>query len=92
MSLEEEAVEAAKDAAAIEGMSLSAWLSDVALLAAKRTLGLRAVDDYEAEFGPLTEEELQNADAVLDRLGYGPYGRRVPPDPVPPAGPAGKRT
>lgn len=33
--------------------------------------GLRAVDEWEAEHGPLTEEELAEADAILDAAGVG---------------------
>jgi hypothetical protein len=47
--------------AAEEGApSLSAWLADAAAAKLRRHRMARAVADYEAEFGAITEEELQN--------------------------------
>jgi len=68
VSLDDETVAAAKEAAAIEGMSLSAWLSAVALLAAKRTIGLQACAEVEAEIGPYTKEEIEKAAAAIHQI------------------------
>jgi hypothetical protein len=71
VSLDENAYNAAVAAAAAEGVSLSSWLSRVALEAAGIAEGLRAVREYEEEFGAFTEEELRRADEILDRHGIG---------------------
>jgi hypothetical protein len=71
VSLEDDAYEAARAAARAEGMSLSAWLSRAAAHEARIQNGLRAVAEFEAEHGPLSEEELRKADGILDRLGVG---------------------
>jgi hypothetical protein len=75
VSLDEKAAAAAERAAAAEGMSLSAWLSRAALRAAKIEDGLRGVAEFEAEYGPIPEEELRKADEFLDRYGIGSNGR-----------------
>jgi hypothetical protein len=85
VSLDDAAVAAATAAAEAEGISLSAWLSKVALEAARFEDGLRAVAEYEAEHGAFTEEEKRWADAVLDSHGVGlPPGTPRPPHPGPP--------
>jgi hypothetical protein len=69
VSLDESAYKAAVAAAAAEGISLSSWLSRVAVEAAQIQAGLQGVREYEEEFGAFTEEELRKADEILDRLG-----------------------
>ena len=53
---------------------LSAWLTRAATKAARIEAGLQAVAEYEAEFGPLTDEGRAWADDVLER--HGITGRR----------------
>jgi hypothetical protein len=48
-------------AAKAEGVSVSAWLTDAARLALKVRDGLAGVAEWEAEHGPLTDEELAAA-------------------------------
>jgi hypothetical protein len=71
LSLEDDAFEVAKAEAAAEGISLSAWLSRAARRQARIARGLRAVAEYEAEFGPIPDEALREADRLLDRFGVG---------------------
>lgn len=68
VSLEEETLAAARIAAEEAGLSLSAWLSHAAKLAA----GLAAVREYEAEAGAFTQEEIARVDQILDELGVRP--------------------
>lgn len=49
------------DAAAEEGVSVSAWMTDAARRALLVRDGLAAVDEWEREHGPLTEAELAAA-------------------------------
>jgi hypothetical protein len=73
ISLDESVLLAAKQAAQRRGMSLSAWLNDVADHAleteASITAGLAGVAEWEAENGPPSAEELAKADAILDAAG-----------------------
>ncbi len=46
------------DAAAAEGVSVSAWMTKAARRALLVRDGLAAVAEWEAEYGPLTEAEL----------------------------------
>jgi predicted HicB family RNase H-like nuclease len=48
-------------AAQEEGVSVSAWLTTAARRALRIRDGLAAVAEWEAEHGPLTDEELQAA-------------------------------
>lgn len=48
-------------AAATDGMSVSAWITEAARLALLRRDGLAAVAEWEAEHGALTTEELADA-------------------------------
>lgn len=48
-------------AAAREGMSVSAWMSNAARDALRRRAGLASVARWEKEHGPFTEKELNNA-------------------------------
>ena len=69
VALDETVAREAALAAKKKGLSLSAWLN----VAAERALliegGLAAVADWEAEDGPLTEEELAWSDSVLKQAG-----------------------
>lgn len=51
--------------------SVSAWLDRAARTALRRDDGLAAMEAYEREQGAFTEEELAEADRILDRL-FGP--------------------
>jgi hypothetical protein len=48
-------------AAAAEGVSVSAWMTEAARRALKLREGLAAVAEWEAEHGALTHEELEAA-------------------------------
>ena len=75
ISLDEPVLLAAREAAKRRGMSLSAWLNEVSESALETEAGLAdglvAVAEWEAESGPITAEELAEADAVLDAAGIG---------------------
>jgi hypothetical protein len=75
ISLDESVFLAAKRAAEHRGMSLSAWLNNAAerALEAEASIeaGLAGVAEWEAEAGPLSEEDLAAASAVLDAAGIG---------------------
>lgn len=62
----EERIRAAADHA---GLSVSAWVVDVATHAAIIEQGKRGVREYEAEYGAFSPEASEAADAILDRLG-----------------------
>jgi hypothetical protein len=75
ISLDEPVFLAAKQAAERRGMSLSAWLNDAAERALETEAsiadGLAGVAEWEAENGPLSDEDLAAASAVLDAAGIG---------------------
>ena len=48
-------------AAAAEGLSVSAWMTEAARQALRRRDGLAAVAEWEAQHGQLTEHELEQA-------------------------------
>jgi hypothetical protein len=48
-------------AAAAQGMSISAWMTDAARRALRRQDGLAAVQEWEAQQGPLTDKEMEEA-------------------------------
>ncbi|MBI4861152.1 MAG: hypothetical protein HY815_12975 [Candidatus Riflebacteria bacterium] len=52
-------------AAESEGISLSGWLAEAAARRLRRRAALRALADYEAEFGTIGEEELEAVDQWL---------------------------
>ena len=60
-------------AAAAEGVSVSAWMTDAARRALVIRDGLRAVNEWEAENGALTDAEL---DAARRRVASETVGRR----------------
>jgi hypothetical protein len=53
------------EAARAEGVSVSAWMTDAARIALRRVEGLRAVAEWEALHGRITEEEMRGARAWL---------------------------
>jgi hypothetical protein len=71
LSFDERVLALVREAAAEEGKSVSAWLNQVTEAALRRRAGLRAMDEYEAEHGAFTQEEIRKADELLDRLGVG---------------------
>ncbi len=75
VSLNEQVLSAARQAAERRGMSLSAWLNDVSERALETEVsledGLVAVAEWEAENGPITPQELAEADAILNAAGVG---------------------
>ncbi len=71
VALSEEVAQAAKSAAEVEGVSLSAWLNEAAAHALRIEAGLAAMAEWEAEHGAFTDEEIAEADAILDKHGIG---------------------
>ena len=69
VALDETVAREAALAAEKKGLSLSAWLNAAAERALLIEGGLAAVAEWEAEDGPLTEEDLAWADSVLKRVG-----------------------
>ena len=69
---------AAEVAAADRHMTVSALVTEALENYLKIQAGLQAVDEWERENGPFTEEELAEADAMLDAHGVGI--RRWPAD------------
>lgn len=66
MALEDHVAQAAAASAERQGLSLSAWLNRAAENALSIEDGLAAVAEWEATQGPLSDQELADADAVLD--------------------------
>lgn len=62
-------------AAAQENMSVSAWMTAAARQALKVREGLEAVAQWEAQHGPLADDELE---AARRRLAEPPRRRKVP--------------
>jgi hypothetical protein len=75
ISLDEQVLAAARQSAERRGMSLSAWLNDMSERALETEAsiedGLAAVAEWEAENGPITPQELAEADAILNAAGVG---------------------
>ena len=65
VTLSEEVAQAAADAAAGRGVSLSSWLNAAAERALILEAGLAAVREWEAEHGELAPEDLTWADDIL---------------------------
>lgn len=66
IALDDDVAAAAATSAERRGLSLSAWINDAAARALAIEDGLAAVAEWEAEHGPLVDEELAAADAVLE--------------------------
>ncbi len=78
VALDESVAASASRAAQTAGVSLSAWLSRAAVHELALERGRRAVVAWEREHGALTDEELRDADALLDQLlSPGPRKRRA---------------
>ncbi len=71
ISLPTELFEALGAEAAQDGRTVSATLAEAADLWLSTRRGLRSVRAWERENGPLTTEELAEADRVLDLAGVG---------------------
>jgi hypothetical protein len=68
VSIDADVAVAADAAAAEDGVSFSAWLSEAAERRLRVRSGLQGVAEWEAEAGPLTPEERAAGEALLDRL------------------------
>ncbi len=75
VSIDAPVAAAAATAAAEEGVSFSAWLSEAAERRLRVREGLRGVAEWEAQAGPLSPEERAAGEALLDRLLSGPKRR-----------------
>ncbi|MBT8207010.1 MAG: hypothetical protein HKN07_06455 [Acidimicrobiia bacterium] len=72
IALDPHVASAASDAAQRKGLSLSAWLNEAASRALQIDDGLAAVSAYEVEYGQLSDDSLDEADALLDQT-LGPH-------------------
>lgn len=70
ISLDEETAKAARAAAEIEGMSLSAWLAKAAREAAQLLRAKQAMEDYIKLFGEPDPEAAAEMDRKLEAAGY----------------------
>jgi hypothetical protein len=66
-----------RTAAADAGMPVSAWLAKVAARAARLQDGRRAVREFEAEHGALTEQEKAAARRIVEDMGVAPVAEHV---------------
>lgn len=65
VSLDADLVERGREAAEEEGLSFSAWVARGMARQLKIRDGLRAMEQWQEEFGPFTEEEIARADERL---------------------------
>jgi hypothetical protein len=77
VSIDAEVAAAAEEAAAEDGMSFSAWLSEAAHRQLLVREGLRGVAEWEKAAGPLTRDELAAGEVLLDRLLSGGARKRA---------------
>ncbi len=68
VSIDSEVARAAEDAAAEEGVSFSAWLSEAAERRLRVREGLRGVAEWEKVAGAFTPDELAAGELLLERL------------------------
>jgi hypothetical protein len=68
VSIDSDVAAAAEKAAAADGVSFSAWLTEAAERRLRVEEGFRGVSEWEAEAGALTFEERAAGEALLDRL------------------------
>jgi len=68
VALDESVAVSASRAAQTAGVSLSAWLSRAAVHELALERGRRAVIVWERQHGAFTDEELRDADELLDKL------------------------
>ena len=76
VSLDAEVAAAANAAAAADGVSFSAWLSEAADRRLRVREGLQGVAEWGAGAGTLTAEERAAGEALLDGLLHGPKRRQ----------------
>jgi hypothetical protein len=69
VSMPPEIGSAVRDAAARQGTSVSAWVTEAAARRLRNDLLGEALDAWEAEDGPFTEQELTAASAALGARG-----------------------
>lgn len=77
MSIDAEVAAATEEAAAEDGVSFSAWLSNAADRQLRVREGLRGVAEWEKGAGALTPEELAAGEVLLDRLLSGAPRKRA---------------
>ena len=77
VSIASDVASAAEQAAAADGVSFSAWLSEAAERRLRVREGMRGVGDWEDEAGKLTREERAAGEALLDRLLLGSKAGRA---------------
>lgn len=77
VSIDAEVAAAAEEAAAEDGVSFSAWLSEAAHRRLLVREGLRGVTEWEKAAGALRPEELAAGEILLDRLVSGGTGKRA---------------
>lgn len=65
VSLDADLVERGREAAEEEGLSFSAWVAQGMKRQLKIRDGIRAMEQWQEEFGPFTEEEIARADERL---------------------------
>ncbi|MDQ6525694.1 hypothetical protein RB608_18900 [Nocardioides sp. LHD-245] len=65
INVDDDTGSAIREAAASAGESVSAWMSRAAEMKLRNQLLGKALDDYEAEYGAFTEEELAKARALF---------------------------
>jgi hypothetical protein len=68
VSLDEQVAEGVERAARAAGVSFSAWLSLAAEHRLLLTEGLRGIDEWGQDAGPLSPEERAAGEALLDRV------------------------
>lgn len=68
VSLPEDVAETVAQYAREEGTTVSGWLSELAAHEIRIREGLKAVEEWEAENGPFTEEETQEGQRILREL------------------------
>jgi hypothetical protein len=68
VSLDDKVAERIEHAAEADGVSFSAWLSAAAERCLRLRDGMRGVQEWEDEAGPLTPDERAAGEALLDRL------------------------
>jgi hypothetical protein len=67
VSFDLELGEAIRGSASASGQSVSAWLAEAARDRLRREALGEAVTAWEQEFGPLTDDEVANAERMLER-------------------------
>ena len=65
ITVDAELGKAVREAAAAEGMSVSSWASEALAQRVRNRLLREALDAWQAEDGPFTEEEMAEADRIL---------------------------